>query len=300
MKRIATALVALLATFSTYAQKVEGYLNGEHIDTYYNTPEKQYRFVFKQVDDWQNINGYDYVEIGGLKWAKMNVGATSIADSPETSYGNYYAWGELDTYYKSFNSEDKVNSKNSELTHIRGNKYSYNWINYCTGNTNDNTFKEWSPTPFGSGTVLQQEYDVANWEWKGTWRIPMWEDFQKLYDACGGAAAPITDVPEKTITKGGIYWIVAPKTIDGTTYNVSGVLCVASADRTKRVFFPAAGNVQLITRKSKGTLCTYWSSSLYTADKSHAYCLYVNNTNVETKYSGAPRAYGLVIRPVSD
>ena len=92
----------------------------------------------------------------------------------------------------------------------------------------------------------------------------------------------------------------AVMTIDGTTYNVNGVLCVASADRTKRVFFPAAGNVQNVKRSSKGTLCTYWSSSLYTADKSHAYCLYVNNTNVETKYSGAPRAYGLVIRPVSD
>lgn len=299
MKRIATALVALLATFSTYAQKIEVYLNGNHIDTYYNTPENQYRFVFKQVDDWQNINGYNYVEIGGLKWAKMNVGATSIADSPETSYGNYYAWGELDTYYKSFNSEDKVNSKNSELTHIRGNKYSYNWINYCTGNTNDNTFKEWSPTPFGSGTVLQQEYDVANWEWKGTWRMPMWEDFQKLYNACGGAAAPITDVQE-TITKGGIYWIDAPKTIDGTTYNVNGVLCVASADRTKRVFFPAAGNVKNIQRGSKGTLCTYWTSSLYTADPQHAYGMYVNNTKVDTKYNGAKRAYGLVIRPVSD
>lgn len=299
MKKIAITLIVLLATLSTYAQKVEVYLNGKHIDTYYNTPENQYRFVFKQVDDWQNINGYDYVEIGGRKWAKMNVGATSIADSPETSYGNYYAWGELDTYYKSFNSEDKVNSKTSEITHIRGNKFSYNWINYCTDDTKDNTFKEWSPTPFGSGTVLQQEYDVANWEWKGTWRIPMWEDFQKLYEACGGAAAPITDVPE-TITKGGIYWIVAPKTIDGTTYNVSGVLCVATADRTKRVFFPAAGNVQNVQRKSKGTLCTYWSSSLYTANKQHAYCLYVNNTKVETKYSGAPRAYGLVIRPVSD
>ena len=32
----------------------------------------------------------------------------------------------------------------------------------------------------------------------------------------------------------------------------------------------------------------------------HAYCLYVNNTKVETKYSGLNRAYGLVIRPVSD
>lgn len=299
MKKIAITLIVLLATLSTYAQKVEVYLNGNHIDTYYNTPENQYRFVFKQVDNWQNINSYEYVEIGGQKWAKMNIGATSIADSPETSYGNYYAWGELDTYYKSFNSEDKVNSKNSLITHVPGNKYSYNWINYCTGDKNDNNFKEWSPTPFGSGTVLQEEYDAAHQLWQGTWRMPMWEDFKKLYDACGGAAAPITDVPE-TITKGGIYWIEAPKTIDGTTYNVSGVLCVSTADRTKRVFFPAAGNVRNIQRESKGTLCAYWASSLYTANTQHAYCLKVNKTNVETKYSGAIRAYGLVIRPVSD
>lgn len=297
MKRIATALVALVATLCTYAQKVEVYLNGKHIDTYYNTPEKQYRFVFKQVDNWQNINGYEYVEIGGLKWAKMNVGATTVADSPDTSYGKYYAWGELDTYYKSFNSKDQVNSKNSDITHIPGNKYSYNWICYC--GTSNNTFKEWDPTPFGSGTVLQEDYDVAHYEWLGTWRMPMWEDFQKLYDACGGATAPITDVPE-TITKGGIYWIEAPKTIDGTAYNVSGVLCVATADRTKRVFFPAAGGVRLVQRESKGKLCAYWSSSLYTTATQHAYCLYVNNKNVTTKYSGLNRAIGLVIRPVSD
>lgn len=299
MKKIATTLIVLLATLSTYAQKVEVYLNGNHIETYYNNTENQYRFVFKQVDNWQNINSYDYVEIGGLKWATMNIGATTIADSPETSYGNYYAWGELDTYYKSFNSEDVVNSKNSIITHIPGLKYSYNWICYCTGDKNDNNFKEWSPTPFGSGTVLQEEYDVAHQLWQGTWRMPRWEDFQKLYEACGGASAPITDVPE-TITKGGIYWIEAPKTIDGTTYNVNGVLCVASADRTKRVFFPAAGNIRNVKRESKGTLSAYWASSLYTTAPQHAYCLYVNNTKVETKYSGVPRARGLVIRPVSD
>lgn len=298
MKKIATTLIVLLATLSIYAQNVEVYLNGNHIETYYNNTENQYRFVFKQVDNWQNINSYDYVEIGGLKWATMNIGATTVADSPETSYGNYYAWGELDTYYKSFNSEDKVNSKNSIITHIPGLKYSYNWINYCTGNS-ENKFVEWSPTPFGSGTVLQEEYDVAHQLWQGTWRMPKWEDFQKLYDACGGASAPITNVPE-TITKGGIYWIDAPKTIDGTTYNVNGVLCVASADRTKRVFFPAAGNVQNDKRGSTGTLCTYWSSSLYTTATKHAYCLYVNNTKVLTQYSGLNRAYGLVVRPVSD
>lgn len=294
MKKIAITLFALLATLSTYAQKVEVYLNGQHIDTYYNTPENQYRFVYKQVDNWQNINGHEYVEIGGLKWATMNVGATSVADSPETAYGKYYAWGEIDTYYQSFNSEDKVVGKNSTTTHIPGSKFSYNWINYSGG---DNTFKEWNPAPYGSGTVLQEEFDVARKEWQGTWRIPMREDFAKLYDACGGAKTPITDVPEN-ITKGGIYWIEAGKTIDGSKYGVSGILCVATADRTQRVFFPAAGNVQSVSRTSEGTLCSYWSSSLNTQDKQYAYCLYVDNTKVQTNI--LKRLFGLVIRPVSD
>ncbi len=62
----------------------------------------------------------------------------------------------------------------------------------------------------------------------------------------------------------------------------------------------AAGNVQNITSTIKSTLYTYWSSSLYTTAPKHAYYLYVNDTKVETRYSGLNRAYGLVIRPVSD
>ena len=62
----------------------------------------------------------------------------------------------------------------------------------------------------------------------------------------------------------------------------------------------AAGNVQNDKCTSKSTLCTYWSSLLYTIAPKHAYCLYVNDTKVETRYSGLNRAYGLVIRPVAD
>ena len=62
----------------------------------------------------------------------------------------------------------------------------------------------------------------------------------------------------------------------------------------------AAGNVQNDKRTSKSTLCSYWSSSLYTTAPKHAYCLYVDKTKVLTQYSGLNRAYGLVIRPVAD
>jgi hypothetical protein len=34
-------------------------------------------------------NGHDYVEIGGIKWATMNVGATKVTD-----VGLYFQWGD--------------------------------------------------------------------------------------------------------------------------------------------------------------------------------------------------------------
>ena len=45
------------------------------------------------------INGHAFVEIGGLKWATMNVGATTVAGSYETCYGDYFAWGETEPRY---------------------------------------------------------------------------------------------------------------------------------------------------------------------------------------------------------
>ena len=39
----------------------------------------------------EQIKEYEYVDLGlpsGLKWANMNLGATS-----ETDYGDYYMWG---------------------------------------------------------------------------------------------------------------------------------------------------------------------------------------------------------------
>ena len=38
-------------------------------------------------------NGHQYVEIGGLKWATMNIGASQPSD-----YGLYFAWGETQGY----------------------------------------------------------------------------------------------------------------------------------------------------------------------------------------------------------
>ena len=41
--------------------------------------------AYKPVDPYM---GHDYVEINGLKWATMNIGASSVTD-----YGLYFQWG---------------------------------------------------------------------------------------------------------------------------------------------------------------------------------------------------------------
>ena len=225
----------------------------------------------------------------------MNVGATTVAESPETAYGDYYTWGEIDTYY-SLLMDTVINFKsNATGTHIKGKKTGYNYPNYC----GTSAFTEWDDYPAMTG-VLGEGYDVAQLKWGSTWHTPTIHDFQSLHEACGGDSK-LLDAPE-TITKGGVYWVKAGTTLDGMTYGVAGALFVTTDDIAKRLFFPMAGNLQYKKRDGGGTLCTYWSSSIMGNDPSKA-----QNLSVSTKYGsvndahmGLPRCYGLSIRPVSD
>ena len=93
-----------------------------------------------------SINGYDYVDLGlpsGLKWATCNVGASS----PE-EYGDYYAWGEVET--KSSYTEENSITYGKSMSDISGN-----------------------PT-----------YDVARKKWGSSWRLPTKAEFQELRDKC--------------------------------------------------------------------------------------------------------------------
>ena len=92
------------------------------------------------------INGHEYVDLGlpsGLKWATCNVGA----NSPE-EYGDYYAWGEIET-----KSEYRIgNCKTSEksMKDISGNAI----------------------------------YDVARAKWGGSWRLPTKKELEELESKC--------------------------------------------------------------------------------------------------------------------
>ena len=307
MKKILLSLIATLCTLSSHAQAIEVFKNGRSIATYTNTPNEHYVVKFYSTGDYEHINGHDYVIIGGLKWATMNVGATTVAESNATAFGDFYAWGEIDTYYKSYTDTSVSWYKQTDLTHIPGSKFSHNWPNYSGGN---DSFKEWNPVPYDDKYQLTADYDVARREWGGTWRIPTMDDLKKLYEACvdksfssigaGTGTAALKPLPEDgIITKGGIYWVPQNSTVDGYPYNVAGVLFVVMEDPNQRIFFPAAGNIQNIKRDGTNTLCSYWSANAHAEALQYAYPLYIGNAGINVNQK-LPRCYGFSIRPVSN
>ena len=227
-----------------------------------------------------SINGHEYVEIGGLKWATMNVGATTVAGSYATCYGDYYAWGETQPRYASITRSDSGSA-------------SFTWRNgYGSGYSSHNY-------PTYTGTTLDASHDAARANWGGTWRTPKREDFMALAKACSGSdgnyQAPIELT--STITWGGIYWLSSTQTIESAYTGVAGLLFVSASDISKRVFFPAAGIVYDTSLDYGGSY--YWSSSLYTSDTDDAYYLsfyssYLTPSNYYNRY------LGLTVRPVSD
>ena len=301
MKKIILLLIALMAAVSTNAQVVEVYENGELLNTYYNTPQKNYKVVFKDSDDGTKINGHEYVKIAGRKWATMNVGATTVADSWETSYGDFYAWGETTTYYKSVEKNKVTMGKNASDAHIPGIKDAYDFV-YYSGTSDKYTFKEWTPAPYDASTkVLTADNDVARAEWGGSWRMPTQADYMSLINACGGGS--ITSILPRGIIDGGIYWIPDGTTLEGVQYNVAGVLFVATANTNKRVFFPAAGNIQGKARYSADSHVIYWTSELNTdvnTDASYANTLSVASDHINARHDKLYRYCGLSVRPVSD
>ena len=305
MKKTIFILIALLSALNINAQVIEIYEDGRLVNTYNNTPHSHFKVKFAESGNTTNIDGHEFVEIGGLKWATMNVGAKSVADMKETAYGDFYAWGETCTYYLSY-TDDKPDGTSSVSwkkyepdAHIPGNKYSHNWP--CYSGTKDN-FKEWEPCPYDGNYTLLEVNDVVRKEWGSSWRVPTYDDYSKLIDACGGAKIVQATAPDH-ITVGGIYWIKEGTTVDAFTYNVAGALFVATEDVKRRVFFPAAGNLRHTNRSSVSTLCTYWSATVNSdaGKQSFAFSLYINDKSVNDKNNiWQPRALGFSVRPVSD
>ena len=250
-----------------------------------------------------------YVEIGGVKWATMNVGATTVAGSPSTSFGDYFAWGETTPRYTSIT----INSKSS-IT-FGGWKSDYSSIGY-----NDSKYYK------GNVNTLDSDHDAATYNWGSEWRTPTLSDFNNLIKACGGSKDDSGTWDENVYNykknKKGVFYLPEDQTTLPEYTGVPGYLFVSgSSSDSPRVFFPAAGCIKGKTFDVIDTGTTtdrsygfYWTASYKTSweDTECAYSTYLapadqyNDTEncgiAATAISGSLgqryRYYGRTIRPV--
>ena len=108
---------------------------------------------------------HDWVEIGGHKWATMNIGAET-----ETDYGLYFQWGDTQGY-----TAAQVGSGEGKKYFSREDYIYYNDGSYTKYNTSDNK------------TTLEPTDDAVTAAWGGNWRIPTKEEYQDLKSATTSA-----------------------------------------------------------------------------------------------------------------
>ena len=123
---------------------------------------KTNRNVYSLTEEGGNANGHSYVDLGlpsRLKWATMNVGATS-----ETAYGDYFMWGST------------TPNTASECTWTNA-PFNNGSSDFNSGYFNDHK-SEW----LDSKNNLKSEFDAARAIMGGDWRMPTKAEIQELID----------------------------------------------------------------------------------------------------------------------
>ena len=225
------------------------------------------------------VDEYDYVEIGGLKWAAMNVGATTVAGSYETCCGDFFAWGETRPRYASMTLTEE-----GEATFV--------WRSgYANGYSEDNY-------PTYIWATLDADHDAATAAWGKDWHTPTNSDFNALISACTtNDYGQEPTILSGTVMEGGIYWLSAAQTYEPEYSGVAGVLFVSMNDITKRIFFPACGYIEKWELKYAGKFGDYWSASLSQSNTYYARHLSISSSFF-TSSSSSLRCGGITVRAV--
>jgi len=120
---------------------------------------------------------HDYVEIGDVKWATMNVGAESITDA-----GLYFQWGDTSGYTAS-----QVGSGSEQ-------KY-FGWADYKYSNNGGSSVSDMTKYNSTDGkTVLDASDDAVTAAWGGKWRMPTTAEFVALGAATTSAWTQVNGV----------------------------------------------------------------------------------------------------------
>ena len=173
-----------------------------------------------------------YVEIGGIKWATMNIGANSVTD-----YGLYFQWGDTQGYTA------------SQVGSGSGQKY-FGWVDYKYGNSTSSPGNT-GMTKYNSTdgkTVLDASDDAVTAAWGGNWRMPTTAEFQAL-------SATTTSAWTSSYEGSG----------------VAGLVLTSNADSSKKLFFPACGNCNNGSVYDVDSYGNYWSSSRLSSYVQNAY-----------------------------
>ena len=131
---------------------------------------------------------HDYVEIGGVKWATMNVGANSITDT-----GLYFQWGDTQGYTA------------SQVGSGEGQKY--------FGETDCIYYNDGSYTKYNEGDskiTLEPTDDAVKATWGGNWRMPTKDEYVALGEA-------VTSAWTADYQGSGVAGVVLTSNADGAT-----------------------------------------------------------------------------------
>ena len=132
--------IAVLTENTTYYMRA--YATSAHGTAY----GEEKCFTTLKVEIGGDINGYEWVDLGlpsGLKWSIHNIGA-----SVSEEYGNYYAWGEIET-----KTEYTVENSVTHGVHM-------------------------------SDISGDSEHDAARANWGSTWRLPTKADHEEIIEYC--------------------------------------------------------------------------------------------------------------------
>ncbi|MBO4565641.1 MAG: Ig-like domain-containing protein [Bacteroidales bacterium] len=205
--------------------------------------------------------GPQAVDLGlpsGVKWANMNVGATSPEDP-----GDYFAWGETEPYYLPGHALD--NPCTDWKPGKRGYQdESYKWI---TSEYGGEYTKYCRADKAMSFSVFNYEDDAARANWGGEWRTPTYVEMFELMDNC----------------------YLSTETENGNTFTR-----VTSKINGNSIIIPAAGYRSYQSLKFYGKEACFMTTWL---TGNYLFYTFASFGNING-YSGNSRSEGAPVRPV--
>ena len=277
-----------------------------------------------------------FVDFGlpsGTLWYNKNIGATN-GNTPESWYGNYYAWGEVETKskYKWYDIDDptvnyKYGAPNLLTKYCPSDKHDY-WRSY--------------PSTLPDNILELESCDDAATIANESWKIPSktqyeelmantvssWETnyqgieglngrlFTKLiitpafknitlYDEEGSLDEYWEEMSEYTLEEINEEWGVEDirdlifkdeNCTQLAEYGVDYRFIVRQTDPTISIFMPANGYIKDTTIYRNGIEVREWTRNLYTSNPNFAYRFY-SKESAEVLYD--ERYLGIPVRPVS-